>query len=188
MFCSTSIEARIRSCTAVGRERTWKWFHFRYFSQQFKHNCAELSKSGKFRVVYKYCWTSCYSERPGRHVLLCPRCKQAAWLTPGTSSWTAAWVGNTSTSKEHSVSTTETLCQYHHLESIHLPVFFFTNVFICSKRLRTLPLQWQYHGVIDKTTKATPVYWCPNKTGCKVCVHPSAVCLYSSKVWPAVSE
>lgn len=43
-----------------------------------------------------------------------------------------AWVGNTSTSKGHSVSTTETLCQYHHLESIHLPVFFFTNVFLCS--------------------------------------------------------
>lgn len=43
-----------------------------------------------------------------------------------------AWVGNTNISKGHSVSTTETLCLYHPLESIHLPVFFFTNVFLCS--------------------------------------------------------
>lgn len=36
--------------------------------------------------------------------------------------------------------TPETLCQYHHLQSIHLPVLFFTNVSLCSKRLETLPL------------------------------------------------
>lgn len=78
-----------------------------------------------------------------------------------------AWVGNTSTSKGHSVSTTKTLCQYHHLESIDLPVFFFTKVFLCSKRLGTLPLKWQYHDVIDKATKATPVYPCPNRLDVK---------------------
>lgn len=52
-----------------GEGEYWKWFHFRYFSQQFRHNCTELSKSGKFGVVYEYCWTSCYSVRPGQHVL-----------------------------------------------------------------------------------------------------------------------
>lgn len=75
-----------------------------------------------------------------------------------------AWVGNTSTSKGHSVSPAEMLCQYHHLESIHLPVFFFTNV-LCSKRL-TLPVTWQYHGLIDKATKATPFPSVPTDWDC----------------------
>lgn len=82
---------------------------------------------------------------------LCPRPKQAARLTPGTSSGAAAWVGSTGSSKGHSVSTTETLCHYLHLESIHLPVFFFTNVFLCSESVGTLPLQW-HNDVSDKTT------------------------------------
>lgn len=108
---------------------------------------------------------------------LCLRCKQAARLMPGRSSGTAPWVGNASISKGHSVSTTETLCQYHHLESIHLPLFFFTNVFLCSKRLEALPLQWQCHGVIDKATKATPVYWCPNSLDVK-CAFTPQLCVF----------
>lgn len=75
------------------------------------------------------------------------------------------------------MSTTETLCQYHHLESIHLPVFFFTYVFFCSKRLGTLPLQWQYHGVIAKATKATPVYWYSNRLHVK-CVFAPQLCVF----------